>query len=123
MGFINLSNFKKMKQKIRLTVEQFFYLTKYINNKIYNDTFLIDCFLSQIEILNLKLFLKTSLKQCIDLQLLIKINPTKLKTFSIEFNQLHCIYELMGLDDDLDSYQICIYEDIKKQRNTFKLIS
>jgi len=112
-----------MKQKIKLTIEQFYYLTKYINNKIYSDTFFIDNFyLSENDILNLKLFLKTSLKQCIDLQLLIKINPTKLKTFSIEFNQLHCIYELMGLDKFLDAFQICIYEDLKKQKNSYKLI-
>jgi hypothetical protein len=108
-----------MKVKIKLSIEQFKFLLKYIDAAIYQKIL----FLNELQLLNLRAFLTSGFKKLIDLNTALMFTPAKVKTFTIEINQFHAVLTVLQHQFEfLDSYTLSIFEDLKRQNKTFYTI-
>lgn len=105
-----------MNVKIKLSIEQFKWLVNYVNNQVYN--FTVDY--TEMQLVNLKCFLAQGFKKLIDVSNEIFLNPSKVKTFSIEFNQFEIIIGMLYTNFQLlDAYTLSIFETMREQRQGF----
>lgn len=105
-----------MKIKIKLTVEQFKYLFTLIDDLLHGRLMtLIE--LTRSQSMNLKMFLIDAVKRIADLHRSFVISK-KVKTFSIEFNQLEAVTHVLQslrYKDQLCPYSLALHEDLKRQ--------
>lgn len=109
-----------MNVKIKLSIEQFKWLLNFVHNKtnesISNYT--------EVQLINLKCFIAKGFKKLIDLNSELQLTPNKIKTFTIEFNQFECVYNLLQLYyDSLDAFTLAIYTDMQRQKTQYKKIT
>lgn len=107
-----------MKVKFKLTVDQFQYLLKYFQN-CYFDAFTV----TELQILNVRIFVKFGLKKLIDLRMNSPYNTNRLVNYSIDVNQYCAIMSILKNEIEfLDSYMLAIYLTIENQnRELLKL--
>ena len=105
-----------MKIKIKLTIVQFSELINFINISNYEN-------LSELQVLNIRLFLSFALKKLIDCKPDFGMNYSKLKSFSIEVNQYAAVMYLLTEErNELDPYMLSLFITLQNQnRHVFNL--
>lgn len=100
-----------MKVKFKLTVEQFQFLLYYFQN-CYFDGFTV----TELQILNVRIFVKYGLKKLIDLKMDKPYNTHKQFTFSIDVNQYCSIMSILTNErKDLDPYLLAVFCTLQNQ--------
>lgn len=108
-----------MNVKVKFSIEQFKWLLNWVHNFVQLHT----TDLSEVQLINLKCFTAKGFKKLIDLNSELQFTPTKIKTFSIEFNQYHTVLNCLDAHyDNLDAYTVSIAETMRAG-NKLKLIT
>ena len=98
-----------MKVKFKISIEQYFYLLNHLQNNVFTG-------LTELQILNIRTFIKNGLKKLIDLQSLHPFTRYKIKSFSIDVNQYTAIMSLLTNERNiLDSYMLVIFITLQDQ--------
>lgn len=104
-----------MKVKIKLSIEQFKYLLKYIDACVYKKIL----FFNEIDLINLRAFLSTGYKRLIDLQSAAIFTPDKVKTFNIEINQFNIVMNVLTKQREfLDAFNLATFETLRAQNKS-----
>ena len=99
-----------MNVKVKLSIEQFKWLLHWVHNFVQQNT----AALNEVQLINLKCFTAKGFKKLIDLNSEMQLNPTKIKTFAIEFNQFHTVLNCLdSFYDSLDAYTVSIAETMR----------
>ena len=100
-----------MKVKFKLTVDQFQHLLYYFQNH-YFDGFTV----TELQILNIRMFVKFAFKKVIDLKIDKPYNTIKQTNFSIDINQYCAIMSILKNElKDLDPFMLAIYITLENQ--------
>lgn len=98
-----------MKVKIKLCVEELAELLAYIQRSTFEN-------ISELQLLNIRLFMKYAVKKLVDLTNELQYNKTKLKTFSIDINQYTAIMALLTNErNKLDPYMLTVFITLQDQ--------
>ena len=98
-----------MKVKFKLSIEQYYHLLNYLQNSVFTG-------LTELQILNIRTFIKTGLKKLIDLQSVYSFNHKKIKTFSVDINQYTAIIaDLSNEMQNLHPYILAIFTTLQNQ--------
>lgn len=98
-----------MKVKFKISIEQFFYLLNHLQNGVFTG-------LSELQILNIRTFIKNGLKKLIDLQSANPFNNLKVKSFSIDINQYTAIIAHLTNDrNNLDPFMLVVFITLQEQ--------
>ena len=98
-----------MKVKIKLCIEELTELLAYIQRSTFEN-------ISELQVLNIRLFMKYAIKKLIDLTSELQYNKTRLKTFSIDVNQYTAIMALLTNErNKLDPYMLTVFIALQEQ--------
>lgn len=98
-----------MKVKFKISIEQYFQLLTYLQNSVFRG-------LTELQILNIREFLRNGLKKLIDLNSSNPYNRTKVKSFSIDVNQYSAILALLTNERNiLDPYMLTVFITLQEQ--------
>jgi hypothetical protein len=98
-----------MKVKFKISIEQFFYLLNHLQNGVFTG-------LTELQILNIRTFIKNGLKKLIDLQSAHPFNNSKVKSFSIDVNQYSAIMaHLTNERNTLDPFMLTVWLTLQAQ--------
>jgi hypothetical protein len=98
-----------MKVKLKLCVEEFSELLSFIQNSTFQN-------ITELQLLNIRLFLKYGVKKLIDLTSEDQYNKYKLKSFSIEINQYTSLMALLNEErNNFDPYMLTVYITLQNQ--------
>ena len=98
-----------MKVKFKLSIEQFYQLLKYLQNSVFDG-------LTELQILNLRIFIKNGFKKLIDLEAASPYDFTKIKIFNIDINQYTAIMaQLTNERRNFDPYTLSIFITLQNQ--------
>lgn len=101
-----------MKVKVKLSIAQYWELLNYLQKSTFFG-------LTELQILNIRLFITSGLKKLIDLNALYPYNKSKIKIFSIDINQYIAITNILMLERDLlCPYMLATYLIIIDQHRT-----
>lgn len=96
-----------MKVKFKITVEEFSYLLKSVYESTYTG-------LSELQVLNLRLFRSFALKKLVDLERYF--NSEDIKAFSIDINQYAAVMALLiKKRNDLDPFMLQLFIKLQNQ--------
>lgn len=98
-----------MKVKCKISIQQFWALLNYLQNNNFDG-------LTELQILNIRLFITSGLKKLIDLNNLYPYNKSKVKIFSIDINQYTAIMAQLTNDcKNLEPYILCTFVMLQQQ--------
>jgi hypothetical protein len=105
----NNINFETMKVKIKLCIEELAELLAYIQRSTFEN-------ITELQILNIRLFMKFAIKKLVDLTSEIQYNKTRLKVFSIDVNQYTALMALLTNErNNLDPYMLTVFITLQEQ--------
>jgi hypothetical protein len=106
-----------MKVKIKITLDQFKNILLYLENSNYQG-------LSELQVLNIRAFIKIGLKKLIDIRDEFLYNPEKVKTFSVEINQYSSIMALLTNErNKLCPYTLSTFITLQNQNRSILNLS
>lgn len=98
-----------MKVKFKLSIEQYFQLLTYLQNSVFTG-------LTELQVLNIREFLRNGLKKLIDLNSANPYNKSKVKSFSIDINQYSAILsQLTNERNKLDPFMLTVFITLQDQ--------
>jgi hypothetical protein len=98
-----------MKVKIKLCIEELAELLAYIQRSTFEN-------ITELQILNIRLFMKFAIKKLVDLTSEIQYNKTRLKVFSIDVNQYTALMALLTNErNNLDPYMLTVFITLQEQ--------
>ena len=102
-----------MKVKIKLTVNQFRTLVNWV---LWSNVYITQTGVTELQILNIQIFLKLAAKKLIDVGNIDIYNPTKLRVFSVDVNQYTSIMALLEHErNELDPLTLAIFITLQNQ--------
>lgn len=102
-----------MKVKLKLTVNQFRNLCNFV---LWSNVYLTQTGVTELQILNIQIFLKLAAKKLIDVDNIDIYQPKKIRTFSVEVNQYTAIMALLEHErNELDPLTLATFITLQNQ--------